>query len=408
MQKYEGLRLPELVENLMRHLEEKGHTLSYRNRLIAYYKVLLKYAKKQNIPYFNLEIGKTFLWEHHKHQWEISDKLPASKNYLQRHIMMLHEFQIYGKIISRKRIIRIYAVPHFDDLINDYLEQERRHGLREGTLAGKRHALNQIFEYFESAGLQTAKDIMPSHVYGFLESRAYFSVTTKERYQYIFRSLIQYLRDNNLCQAELQKLFAVISIHTKNAYPSHFKANEIAQMLCCVDTTTAAGRRDYLILLLAAELGMRTSDICALKIKDINFQKKHVEYIQVKTGDAVMLPMSDELFFAFADYLKNARPKCEFEEVIVKDRAPIEPYRNGSFHGMLQKYLSKAEIKTVDGQKHGLHSLRSSLASNLLQDGVPIPVISNILGHKYADTTSLYLKIDLPGLRRASLEVPAL
>jgi site-specific recombinase XerD len=75
---------------------------------------------------------------------------------------------------------------------------------------------------------------------------------------------------------------------------------------------------------------------------------------------------------------------------------------------MLQKYLSKAEIKTVDGQKHGLHSLRSSLASNLLQDGVPIPVISNILGHKYADTTSLYLKIDLPGLRRASLEVPAL
>lgn len=408
MQEYEGLQLPELVEKLMNHLEEKGFTLSYRNRLEAYYRVLLKYAKRRSIPCFTLEIGKTFLLEHHRHQWVTTGRLSASQNYLQRHIMMLHEFQMYGEIISRKRVIRIYTVPHFEDLIRGYLEQERRHGLKEGTIVGKRHALNQIFEYFENAGFKNTKDITPSHVYGFLGSRTYFSVTTKEHYQYIFRSLIQYLHENDLCRAELLKLFAVISIHTKNAYPSYFKASDIAKILRCVDTTTAVGKRDYLILLMAAELGMRISDICALKIENINFRKKYVEYVQVKTGDAVTLPMSDELFYAFADYLKNARPKCEFEEVLVKDRAPIEPFRNGNFYGMLQKHLSEAEIKTADEQKHGLHSMRSSLASNMLRDGVPIPVISNILGHKYADTTSLYLKIDLAGLRKASLEVPAL
>lgn len=50
--------------------------------------------------------------------------------------------------------------------------------------------------------------------------------------------------------------------------------------------------------------------------------------------------------------------------------------------------------------------MRSSLASNMLRNDVPIPVISNVLGHKYADTTSIYIKIDLEGLRKVALEVP--
>lgn len=405
MKDYENLPLPELVEKLMAHLEERGYTENTRRSLSAYYAVLLKYAKKHGIYHFTLEIGKAFLLQHHRHEWTETAKLSAAQNYLQRHIRMLHEFQIHGELLTKRRSNRIYTLVNFEDVINDYLRQLN---LKAVTLKAKRHMLNQIFEYFDGLGLKSTHDIKATHIFGFLESRTYFSVTTKEAYQYLIRNLIRNLCNNNACCAELVKLFPIISLHTKNAYPPYFKSNDITKTLQCVDTTTTMGKRDYLVLLLAAELGMRVGDICTLKIENINVQKKCIEYVQQKTGTTVTLPISDELLFAFADYMKNSRPKCSFNEVLVNHRAPIKPFHNKTFHSMLQKYLTKAGVEIVIGQKHGMHSLRSSLASNMLSDGASVLVISNVLGHNYVDTSRSYIKIDVDGLRKCALEVPVI
>ena len=407
MDDHKNLPLPELVEKLMVHLDERGYAESTRCRLRAYYAVFIKYAKKHGIHSFTLEIGKTFLSEHHGHEWTDTEKLSIAQNYLQKHILMLHEFQMCGEVITRRRSNRIYALAYFSDVINSYIDYEQHRNLKAVTLKTKHHMLNQIFEYFESLGLKNTRNIKATHIFGFLESRTYFSVTTKEAYQYLIRNLIRYLYDNDACCAELTQLFPVISIHTKNAYPSHFNSNDITRVLQCVDTATKMGKRDYFVLLLAAELGMRVSDICALKIESIDAQKKCIEYVQQKTGATVTLPISDELLCAFADYMKNVRPKCSFGEVLISHRAPIRPFHGKTFHAMLQKYLCDANVKVAKGQKHGMHSLRSSLASNMLGDGVSVLVISNILGHNYVDTSRSYIKIDLDGLRKCVLEVPA-
>jgi len=408
MNDYKNAPLTELVEGLMLHLEELGYTKTTRERQMAYYAVFLKYAKKRNIHHFTLETGKTFLLKHHEHRWEDIAPLTIEQNFLQRHIRMLHEFQQHGKLVTMRRTNRIYALAFFEDVINEFLESERSRGLKPSTLAGKRHMLNKIFEYFESVGLTSTTDITAKHVYGFLESRTYFAVTTKECFQYLLRSLIRYLHDNNACREELLKLFPVISIHTKNAYPSYFKSSDVTKVLQCVDTSTQIGKRDYLILLLAAELGMRIGDICALKVENINVHKKCVEYIQQKTGATVTLTISDELLYAFADYMKNARPKCSYSEILISHTAPTRPFRNKTFYETLQIYLRKAGVDVPVGQKHGMHTLRSSLASNMLSDGESILVISNILGHDYVDTSRHYIKIDLDGLRKCVLEVPAI
>jgi len=407
MNDYKNVPLTELVERLMLHLEELGYTKTTRERQMAYYAVFLKYAKKRNIHHFTLEIGKTFLLQHHEHRWKDTETLTVEQNFLQRHIRMLHEFQQHEKLVTMRRTNRVYSLSFFEDVINCFLESERSRGLKASTIAGKRHMLNKIFEYFEGVGLTSTTDITAKHIYGFLESRTYFAVTTKEYFQYLLRSLIRYLHDNNACREELLKLFPVISIHTKNAYPSYFKSSDVTKVLQCVDTSTQIGKRDYLILLLAAELGMRIGDICALKAENVNVHKKRVEYIQQKTGATVTLTISDELLCAFADYMKNARPKCSYGEIVISHTAPIRPFRNKNFYATLQAYLEKAGVDVPVGQKHGMHTLRSSLASNMLRDGESILVISNILGHDYVDTSRHYTKIDVDGLRKCVLEVPA-
>jgi integrase len=242
-------------------------------------------------------------------------------------------------------------------------------------------------------------------VYSFLEINTHFSVTTKEHYQYILRDFFKYLYKENLCGMELINLFPIISLHSKNSYPSYFSAEAISKVLNSIDTNCCIGKRDYLILLLASQLGLRVSDICSITLDNIDFSSRTLNFIQTKTREFLTLPLADELLYALIDYIKNARPSCDFQEIIITSRAPYKPC-NTAFYEMLQKYFQLADIQISDDQKHGLHSFRSSLASDMLKNGTSMPVIANVLGHKYRETTRSYIKIDIDGLRKAALEVP--
>jgi len=159
--------------------------------------------------------------------------------------------------------------------------------------------------------------------------------------------------------------------------------------------------------LLAAELGLRTGDIMRLKFENIDLTGKRISFVQHKTGIETVLPMSDELVLALADYIKNGRPKSDLNEIFLKSIAPYTAFRNtSSLYQRLQRYFPLSGIEIPPGTRHGFHALRSSLASNMLRVGTTMPVISNILGHRSVDTASVYLKIDIDGLRRVALEVP--
>lgn len=400
------LTIEELVDGLIGHLEVIGYKESTRERYRAYYKVFIKYCKRKGVDHFSLEFGKQFLREHHKHEWADFKKLTSAQNYLQRHIWMLYEFQQYGEIRQKKRGPKDMSLDYFEDVLSDYIAYESEKGLKDTTLKGKEFSARKVFRYFESIGIKNTKDIRPGHVYGFLSSKSYYSVTTKEAYQYLLRSLLGYMSRKESCNKDLAHMFPVISIHTKNSYPSYFTPECITKLLQSVDTETVYGKRDYLILLLATTLGMRCIDICRLTLDDIDWKRKTIGFVQSKTGEYVSLPISDELLMALADYIKNARPACDYKEVLISNRAPVKPFDHRNFYEMLQKYIKLTGIIFKEEQKHGLHSMRSSLASNMLRNEIPIPVISNVLGHRYTDTTGIYIKIDLEGLRKVALEVP--
>lgn len=400
------LTIEELVDGLIGHLEVIGYKESTRERYWAYYKIFIKYCKRKGVDHFSLDLDKQFLQEHHKHEWADFKKLTSAQNYLQRHIWMLYEFQQYGEIRQKKRSSKDMSLDYFEDVLANYIAYEAEKGLKDTTLKGKEFSARKVFKYFENIGLKNTRDIRPQHVYGFLSSKSYYSVTTKEAFQYLVRSLLGYMSQEELCNKDLAQMFPVISIHTKNSYPSYFTPECITKLLQSVDTETLYGKRDYLILLLATTLGMRCIDICRLTLDDIDWKRKTIGFVQSKTGEYVSLSISDELLMALADYIKNARPVCDYKEVLISSRAPVKPFDHRNFHEMLQKYFKLAGITFKEDQKHGLHSMRSSLASNMLRSEIPIPVISNVLGHKYADTTGMYIKIDLEGLRKVALEVP--
>jgi integrase len=201
-------------------------------------------------------------------------------------------------------------------------------------------------------------------------------------------------------------LFPVIFSNKFETIPSYYSTEEIREILICIDRDTVIGRRDYLVMLLAVQLGMRAGDIRQLKFNNIKWNLDAIEFIQEKTQNMLHLPLLENLKYALIDYLKNSRPESGSAYIFIRHRAPFIPFVTGNvFFGTINKYMKAAGI-SINHRKHGLHSMRHSLAGNLLKQNTPLPVITGVLGHESSNTTKLYLRIDIEQLRSVALEVP--
>jgi integrase len=157
---------------------------------------------------------------------------------------------------------------------------------------------------------------------------------------------------------------------------------------------------------IAANLGLRTGDILNLTIDNIDWRNGTINIIQQKTGEPLALPLLEHIGKAVIDYWQNGRPVTIAREVFVQHTLPYQKLTAGMAYHMFNKYFGSTGMKVPEGRKHGLHSLRHSLASRLLEKDTPISVIGNILGHVDSNSASHYIRIDIEKLRTCALEVP--
>jgi integrase/recombinase XerD len=192
----------------------------------------------------------------------------------------------------------------------------------------------------------------------------------------------------------------------RNAFiPHSWRKEDVIKLLNSIDREDPKGKRDYAIILMVVRLGLRASDIRSLNIANINWQRKNINLTMKKTGFPLELPLLDDIGWAIIDYLKNGRPKTKCTRLFVRHRAPFDSVGdNESFYRELHRYMQTASIIPPQGIHCGLHSLRSTLARQMLDSNAPLPIISETLGHQNINTTSIYLKIDLEGLRKCTLD----
>lgn len=187
--------------------------------------------------------------------------------------------------------------------------------------------------------------------------------------------------------------------------PSVWNKEDVIRMLESIDRGNPTGKRDYAILLLVAKLGMRVGDIKSLALSDLNWQSRTIEVKQDKTKNTVTYPILNDIGWALIDYLKNARPISSSPFVFIRTKAPHEAFgRDANLFHIISKYTRLSGINIPKGNRHGMHSLRHTLASSLLEQGTPLPVISEILGHVNSQSAGVYLHTGIEGLRSCAID----
>jgi site-specific recombinase XerD len=185
--------------------------------------------------------------------------------------------------------------------------------------------------------------------------------------------------------------------------PSVFTPTEIHQVLNYLKNHNKNRKRNYAIALLAAIYGFRAGDIASMKMTDINWDAETIVIIQAKSNEKIEHCLITEVGNALVEYILEERPISNQPIIFLKeDGLPLSDISISSvvFNGFRQ---SGVELK---GRKHGTHSLRHSLASNMLSEKMNILDISKALGHTSLESVKIYAKVDISYLQLCELEVP--
>lgn len=278
--------------------------------------------------------------------------------------------------------------------------------LSENTIKNKEHYLYQFFCYLGKHSL-SLDDLCIETMAKFFNSMDY-SLASRHNCNSTLRIYFRYAYDKGITTKDNYNFILKDNYNHRCKIPTTYDEDEISRIIASVERSSATGKRDYLILLLAAEYGWRSSDIVGFRFNQIDWDKNIIRFSQHKTDMPVEYPLLSSVGNAIIDYLKHGRPVTNSEEIIVS----AEPAKRGrslstpTVHSIVAKYMHKANIKNWKSKKHGPHSLRHSLATNMLKKNVSMPIISTILGHQNTESTKVYLKVDVEKLRLCPLSMP--
>jgi len=398
--------LESLVDKALEHLAELEYKPSSRDQYAKTWKRFLRFVRECGGDETRLTMLSEAFLEATAKKGQTYYRRRSGQLLAKRGMKVLTEFSVNGCFQIRAGLDERFKVsPSHRIALTDYLtfsEEHLQH--REVTLKlRKRHVL-RFLHYLHGRGIDVLKDIGGDAVSGFLASRTLVHPTSFAILVGSIRSFIRFLAMRGQVSTEVVAQLDELRIQRPRPVPSVWSREQVDALLGAVDRGSPTGKRDYAILILAAQLGIRSSDIRKLRLDSIIWEQSRIDFRQSKTDQPVSLPMSEEVGVALIDYLKHGRPCSSRPEVFLRAHAPFWPMRTVT--NVITKYRSQAGIPLPPGRgRRGMHSLRHTLASQLLESSATLEVVAAVLGHRCQRSTRSYIRVDVESLRAVALEL---
>lgn len=172
-----------------------------------------------------------------------------------------------------------------------------------------------------------------------------------------------------------------------------YSHDEIKRIVDAIDITTALGKRDYAIMLLAFDTGLRGIDIIKLTTSDIDWKTGTLSLKQSKTKHTVIQSLKGIVLNAVADYILDVRPDNGEKEVFLSSRPPHRALQGcDALDDIIDKYCRLADVEKKP--RRSFHSVRRAFATELSLKGIAIGEISELLGHRQIRSDKPYLSYD--------------
>lgn len=395
-----------MASDLLSYLTLKGYnkgTISRYRNCINRIKI---YLEQQGISIFNAETCSRFV-AHLIGNKKYQDLTRFKKDQI-RCANVILEYLLTGSISFRTKQKNMNLCGKIGSIISEYLLYRKSRNISIRTLEGDQLYLKRFQNFLENHKITDIENISSSAILSYIKNLSFSSKGTVHCTLSNLRSFLKYLYDSGKLKSDFSYLVPKDNYKPEAKLPATYEKHEIENIINAIDRGNPKGKRDYAIILLAARLGLRASDICKMKFEELLWEQNLIVLKQKKTSQPIELPLLPEIGNAIIDYLKYGRPHSDLPYIFLHVNACYERLQSPTIHSIVYQYMRQAGIPNVSQKKHGPHSLRHSLAGFLLEKKTPLPVISEVLGHSNTESTKLYLRIDMESLRQCALTVPSL
>lgn len=397
--------LDDLVANVLEELRRTHYCEGSQANYRRFYQRLRAYAHDLGIHEFSEGVGRQFLEATYKMTLrQIPHPVPTKFRMAFRCLRCLSDYQQGGALRRRQPQAPPHEPPEgFRAVRQAFTRECERRGYSAVAASTRWNRLRVFVDFLATRGV-APQGITAAHLSQYTASLGRYQPTTAAAMLTVVRTLLRFLYQEGYLTEDLSGAVPRLRSAHHQRVPKLWSTHDVQRLLAAVDRNTPIGKRDYAILLLAARLGLRIGDIRTLPLSALRWDKKTITWVQQKTRRAVTLPLLDDVGWALIDYLQHGRPSTSSPTVFVRHHAPFEPFsESSSVDHVMTVYIRRAGIMVPRGSS-GMHSLRHTLATALLAQETPLPVIAEILGHAGTHSTEVYLHVNREALRRCALD----
>jgi site-specific recombinase XerD len=214
------------------------------------------------------------------------------------------------------------------------------------------------------------------------------------------RGLLRFLASADLANSDLDLAIPRVRNLRHASLPSFMTPSQLDQVLAACNRSTTAGRRDYAILLLLARLGLRAGEAALIALDDIDWRAGLLR-VKGKGGQIASIPLPHDVGEAISDYILRGRPLSGSRTIFHRVETPYTPFRSASMVSLIAgRALRRAGITGL--RSRYAHVFRHTFATIAIRSGASLTELGQVLGHKDPNTTRIYAKVDIEGLRSLS------
>ncbi len=337
---------------------------------------------------------------------EQAGTLKATDVYLFRVAAMLDDFAVRGAVLRRySRSVGKLTVDQAE-VVSRFQAWLQAAGCAASTVRAYGTVAGEFLAFTGARGGLAGLDA--GVIGAFVATLAGYQAKTVEHKLCAVRSLLRFAAGEGLIDVAVLEAVPAAKSTRQARIPSVWDRAEVAKILEAVDRGNPCGKRDYAIIVLITRLGLRGIDVKRLEFADLDWPGNRLSVVQAKTGHRVQLPLLKDVGWALIDYIRCGRPQSDCPQVFIRHTAPIGPFSDQDhLHQILVKHARVARVRLGENRRHGMHSLRHTLATRLLEDGTPVEQIADILGHQSVASTGVYLKSSLGLLVACALDPDA-
>jgi len=407
------LTIKELVGAVIGELKRLG----YKQATIhSYEKIcadLIRYADEQHTTEYTIELSEKYLREVQGidpfYVASGSNSLYNKRNYLPiRVCQCLVEWKLHGCLPLKKqgKLASQNLPEHLKCCYDSYAKFCKEAGYSERGTYTRLNRIKRMLLFFDNHGLKDINQLTSEDISAFLKTQIELESRTVAAMLTSVRVFFRHLYQTGITKEDYTTKLPIIKANRQFRLPRTWKKEDVLAVLDSIDRGNPVGKRDYAILMLVTRYGLRSADVKDLMLSNLRWDTNTIEIVQSKTKNPLRFPLIKDVGWAIIDYLKHGRPVSNSPYVFLTSTVPYRPFGTNScaLNAILGKHLRAAGVRISREVPKGVHSLRHTLASTMLSNDVPLPVISSVLGHITTKATNLYLHIDTKRLKECALD----